>query len=369
MAKSELKTEKKASKRKLSEVADEVDTSATAAPSKKAKKDKKDKSDKKSKKDKKDKKSRKEIKAEQADDLNHAEYDIEDKAIEEAEPVMVEIEEKKSKKEKKDKKSKKEKKAKVEEEEEVKVEEKPVNGEEDVASKKDKKDKKDKKAKTEEPKTNGGAAETVAEGEKKKKSKKDKKDKKSKKGKNANDIEIKDEDLKINNGEANGEGQSTKNNRFICFIGNLPFTATKADVEAHFSALAPSSVRLLTEKDNPTKSRGIAFIEFDHFSRMKTCLAKFHHTEFTDSAGNVRKINVELTAGGGGKKEGRMDKVKERNFKLNEERARRIAKEEEEKRNGGGKKAAEVKKEVVVDEREDAYVHPSRRAHVPGRRM
>lgn len=104
---------------------------------------------------------------------------------------------------------------------------------------------------------------------------------------------------------------------------------------------------------------------------MKTCLAKFHHTEFTDSAGNVRKINVELTAGGGGKKGDRMEKVKEKNFKLNEERARRIAKEEEEKRNGGAaaKKAAEVKKEVVVDEREDAYVHPSRRAHVPGRRF
>lgn len=142
-------------------------------------------------------------------------------------------------------------------------------------------------------------------------------------------------------------------------------------MQAHFSALAPSDVRLLTEKDNPTKSRGIAFIEFDHFSRMKTCLAKFHHTDFTDSAGNVRKINVELTAGGGGNTAGRMDKVKERNFKLNEERTRRIAKEEEEKRNGAGKKAAAdgaAKKEVVVDEREDAYVHPSRRAHVPGRR-
>lgn len=136
-------------------------------------------------------------------------------------------------------------------------------------------------------------------------------------------------------------------------------------MQAHFSALAPSSVRLLTEKDNPTKSRGIAFIEFDHFSRMKTCLAKFHHTDFTDSTGAVRKINVELTAGGGGKKDGRMDKVRERNAKLNEERTRRIAKEEEEKRNGG---AAVKKAAAVVDEREDAYVHPSRRAHVPGRR-
>lgn len=106
---------------------------------------------------------------------------------------------------------------------------------------------------------------------------------------------------------------------------------------------------------------------------MKTCLAKFHHTEFTDASGNMRKINVELTAGGGGKTAGRMDKVKERNFKLNEERSRRILKEEQEKeearKNGGGKKAAEVAKAPATeDPREDAYVHPSRRVYVPGRK-
>lgn len=104
---------------------------------------------------------------------------------------------------------------------------------------------------------------------------------------------------------------------------------------------------------------------------MKTCLAKFHHTDFTDKAGNMRKINVELTAGGGGKTEGRMDKVKERNFKLNEERTRRIAKEElekEEAKKKGGKTPAESKKATVTeDPREDAYVHPSRRGYVPGR--
>lgn len=132
-------------------------------------------------------------------------------------------------------------------------------------------------------------------------------------------------------------------------------------------------MRLLTEKDVPTKSRGIAFIEFDHFSRMKTCLAKFHHTEFTDATGNMRKINVELTAGGGGKTAGRMDKVKERNFKLNEERSRRILKEEQEKeearKNGGAKKPVEVNKAPATeDPREDAYVHPSRRVYVPGRK-
>lgn len=102
---------------------------------------------------------------------------------------------------------------------------------------------------------------------------------------------------------------------------------------------------------------------------MKTCLAKFHHTEFTDSQGNARRINVELTAGGGGKNGERMDKVREKNQKLNEERARRIAKEELEKAESAkGKKGKKEQKETVEDNREEVFVHPSRRAHVPGRR-
>ncbi|CAN8100690.1 unnamed protein product [Discula destructiva] len=405
MGKSELKAEKKASKRKLSEVANDVDDSA--APSKKAKKEKK--SDKKEKNDKYgNKKSRKDIKAGQADDLNHAEYDVEDKAIEETERTLLKVdtEDNKSKKAKKDKKIKKKSKVKAEElqlvkgnditdssggkTEELKIEVEQTNGHRVRSSKKGKKEKKEKKSKeanaepkaNQEPEINGDVAELAVADKQQKPSKKDKQSKKSKKDKSANGIEIKDNDNKLYgavaaaaaeaNGEANGEGMSSKNNRFICFIGNLPFTATKADIEAHFASLAPISVRLLTEKAEPTKSRGIAFIEFDHFSRMKTCLAKFHHTEFTDAAGNMRKINVELTAGGGGKTAGRMDKVKERNFKLNEERTRRIAKEEQEKedaRQNGGKKPAEVKRPVTEDPREDAYVHPSRRAHVPGRKF
>lgn len=127
--------------------------------------------------------------------------------------------------------------------------------------------------------------------------------------------------------------------------------------------MRPSSVRLLTERDDPSRSRGIAFVEFAHAAQMRACLARFHHTEL-----GGRRINVELTAGGGGRTDARMGKVKERNRKLNEERARRIAREEEEKRekkkNKGNKDGAAA---AAVDREED-YVHPSRRAHVPGRR-
>lgn len=107
---------------------------------------------------------------------------------------------------------------------------------------------------------------------------------------------------------------------------------------------------------------------------MKTCLSKFHHTEFTDAAGSTRRINVELTAGGGGAKSvERQEKIRAKNVKLNEERARRIAAEEEEKRNGAEKEGAGEgegeagSKEEAREDIEEGWIHPSRRAHVPGR--
>jgi len=89
--------------------------------------------------------------------------------------------------------------------------------------------------------------------------------------------------------------QLKKKTRFIVFVGNLPFTATADSVRAHFAALHPISVRLLTQRDDPSKSRGIAFVEFGRFDHMKTCLDKMHHSIFNDGKSPARKINVELT--------------------------------------------------------------------------
>jgi nucleolar protein 6 len=94
----------------------------------------------------------------------------------------------------------------------------------------------------------------------------------------------------------NGDSTSGKPARFIVFVGNLPFSATADAVRAHFASLHPTSVRLLTQRDDPTKSRGIAFVEFGRYDHMKTCLEKFHHSEFDDGTGAPRRrINVELT--------------------------------------------------------------------------
>jgi len=78
-------------------------------------------------------------------------------------------------------------------------------------------------------------------------------------------------------------------------IGNLPFSATTDSITKHFAAMKPKSVRHLTQKDNPTKSKGYAFVEFEGYDHMKTCLKLMHHSNFDDGISPPRKINVELT--------------------------------------------------------------------------
>ncbi|KAK9702215.1 hypothetical protein K7432_011344 [Basidiobolus ranarum] len=102
--------------------------------------------------------------------------------------------------------------------------------------------------------------------------------------------------------------------RFIVFVGNLPYETTKENLTKHFeTAGGIKSVRLITDKQT-NKPKGFAFLEFDDPECLKKALF-FHHTFF-----NRRKINVELTAGGGGQSEARKNKLTEKNAKLEEER-------------------------------------------------
>jgi len=73
------------------------------------------------------------------------------------------------------------------------------------------------------------------------------------------------------------------------------------------------SVRLLTPKvkaGQKSKSKGCAFLEFTHRNALQQAL-KLHQSNLEG-----RLINVELTAGGGGKSESRLAKVRERNKAL-----------------------------------------------------
>ncbi|KAF9448194.1 hypothetical protein P691DRAFT_775618 [Macrolepiota fuliginosa MF-IS2] len=123
-----------------------------------------------------------------------------------------------------------------------------------------------------------------------------------------------------------GSGKGRGPQRFILFIGNLKYTTSIDSIKAHFSACdAPPEVRLLTPKSSSagkttTKSKGCAFLEFSDRTSIQQAL-KLHHSMLEG-----RMINVELTAGGGGKGEKRMEKLRERNKELLGQRKKKAEK-------------------------------------------
>lgn len=155
----------------------------------------------------------------------------------------------------------------------------------------------------------------------------------------------------ITDGDAVDTAPTDKKNRFIAFIGNLPFDTTTQSLSRHFSSISPLSIRHLTEKSNwndpslpssklrnsggeastAPKSKGYAFLEFENYDRLLTCLKLYHHSMFSavEGKGSTRRINVELTAGGGGAGEGRKEKLRVKNERLGEERKRNYVKDKD----------------------------------------
>jgi nucleolar protein 6 len=175
---------------------------------------------------------------------------------------------------------------------------------------------------------------------------------------------------------------NSKAQRFILFIGNLPYSATTPQIESHFSKLSPISIRHSTDKATG-RSKGFAFLEFSGYDKMKTCLKLYHHSIFDPGEGKDekdgkhkdkkkpgRRINVELTVGGGGgRSEKRKEKIKGKNVKLEQERERRRVKELEDgeteakkrPKNPGTDANATLQREKESDMGD---IHPSRRGRV-----
>ena len=194
--------------------------------------------------------------------------------------------------------------------------------------------------------------------------------------------QIADAEIVPNQSTVDGLQTNSTSQRFILFIGNLPYSATTPQIESHFSKLAPTSIRHSTDKSTG-RSKGFAFLEFAGYDKMKTCLKLYHHSIFDpedskDGHGGERKdkkkpgrrINVELTVGGGGRRsEKRKEKIKDKNLKLEEERERRRLKELED-----GQKEVKNKPEnagtdanaTLKPDKENGMgdIHPSRRGRV-----
>jgi|ERR1700722_819100 len=86
-----------------------------------------------------------------------------------------------------------------------------------------------------------------------------------------------------------------------------------------YSTEPPPTIRLLTPKSVPSnKSKGCAFLEFSHHNSLQQAL-KLHQSTLEG-----RKINIELTVGGGGKGQGRIAKLQGRNRGLQDQRVRQV---------------------------------------------
>lgn len=155
-----------------------------------------------------------------------------------------------------------------------------------------------------------------------------------------------------------------KAKRFTLFVGNLSFKTTIEDLQAHIkpTGVTPQGVRLQTDPVTK-KPKGFAFIDLANAQALDKVL-NLHHSSLAG-----RRINVELTAGGGGSGEKRKAKIAKKNEKLDVERetAQKTKREAEAKKakvRGPRPDSKAVKDDKQKRETEMNDVNPARRKRI-----
>uniref|UniRef100_K3WTZ2 RRM domain-containing protein n=1 Tax=Globisporangium ultimum (strain ATCC 200006 / CBS 805.95 / DAOM BR144) TaxID=431595 RepID=K3WTZ2_GLOUD len=100
---------------------------------------------------------------------------------------------------------------------------------------------------------------------------------------------------KAKEGAEEDPNKKVKSIHLTLFIGQLPYNATEQKIREHFREAGEIEVRMLTDK-RTKKFKGTAFIEVKDSKALGAALSR-HHTLM-----NGRRINVEMTASGGGNK-------------------------------------------------------------------
>ncbi|XP_046846955.1 uncharacterized RNA-binding protein C365.04c-like [Xenia sp. Carnegie-2017] len=129
----------------------------------------------------------------------------------------------------------------------------------------------------------------------------------------------------VNNKERTNAKKENKKStsRFILFIGNLSFDCSEENIRNHFNMADDLvDVRILTNKTTG-KSKGCAFLEFKNKKSQMKAL-QLHHSSVCG-----RRVNVEVTCGGGGNGEQRINKLKSKIDKMKEKRKKAKIKKKE----------------------------------------
>lgn len=169
------------------------------------------------------------------------------------------------------------------------------------------------------------------------------------------------------------ENEEKKSSKLILFVGNLPFDISSERLKSFFSQHCDEepTVRLMTTKTTDQTNRGserprtkgCGFIEFKTAAALQKAL-RLHHSPISsepDSShqsaetnypkGKTRKINIELTAGGGGKSENRMKKIHQSQLRLSKQRDKLL---ERKIKSTSIQKALNADKETVDAQIDDA---------------
>lgn len=96
--------------------------------------------------------------------------------------------------------------------------------------------------------------------------------------------------------------------KFIAFVGNLPYETTQEDLEEFFKCLGKVDIRM--RHDESGKFKGFCFVECSENQQFQKLL-KMHHLKVRG-----RKVNIELSAGGGGNSKDRKEKILKKNQKI-----------------------------------------------------
>lgn len=84
------------------------------------------------------------------------------------------------------------------------------------------------------------------------------------------------------------------------FVGNLPFSATNADLESLFSQVgAVASVNIIMDKFTG-RSRGFGFVEMNSNQEAQTAIERFNGHELQGRALTVNEAKPQESRGGGG---------------------------------------------------------------------
>lgn len=149
-----------------------------------------------------------------------------------------------------------------------------------------------------------------------------------------------------------GKNKRTDGNRFLVFVGGLPNNVTPNELQAHFKSASPDHIRIRNEKH-------IAFLEFDG-ERDPTSIQRRMDLALLQTGTILRdgkRLNVELTVGGGGNSKERIEKLRKKNEKLQRETRERL---DRMKGRSTGMSSTTDKATTTTSSSSTASMHPDR---------